>query len=222
MSLGAGAIAIVDYGMGNLRSVQKALEKMGRAAVVTADPDVIAEAPAIVLPGVGAFALAMDNLRRFGQLDALLHAVDAGRPLLGICLGMQLLFEESEETVGYRGPGGSLPKGLGLLPGRVRRFPPGEKVPQMGWNRLNILRPQPLFGGVEQGAYVYFLHSYYVEPASSEIVAAAAEYGIPFAAAVQRGSIFGIQFHPEKSSAVGLRILDNFGRLAAREGAPAC
>ena len=212
-------VVILDYGMGNLRSVQKALERVGCPARVTAEPREVRDAHAVVLPGVGAFARAMEHLEAGGLADAVREAVAAGKPLLGICLGLQLLFEASEETVGYRGPEGTLPRGLGLLGGTVRRFPAGLKVPQMGWNRLEILQPEPLFRGVPQGAYAYFLHSFYADPADPGVVAARAVYGVPFAAAVQREPLLAIQFHPEKSGHVGLRILANFLRFALGERA---
>ena len=200
-------ITIVDYGMGNLHSVAKALRRTGHEALVTEDPAQVLVAEGIILPGVGAYADAMAALRRRGLDAALRQVVEAGRPFLGICLGLQLLFELSEENGGARG--------LGLLPGRVRRFPEGQglKVPHMGWNRLDLRRPSPLLGGLPRESYVYFVHSYYVDPDQPELVAATAPYGLDMPAAVSRGNCHGVQFHPEKSSAVGLRILSNFGRL---------
>lgn len=200
-------ITIVDYGMGNLHSVAKALRRTGHEALVTEDPAQVLVAEGIILPGVGAYADAMAALRRRGLDAALRQVVEAGRPFLGICLGLQLLFEFSEENGGVRG--------LGLLPGQVRRFPEGQglKVPHMGWNRLDLRRPSPLLGGLPREPYVYFVHSYYVDPDQPELVAATAPYGLDVPAAVSCGNCHGVQFHPEKSSAVGLRILSNFGRL---------
>ncbi len=207
----AGQIAIVDYGMGNLRSVQKGFERVGVAASITRDAGAIDAAAGVVLPGVGAFGACMDNLRRYNLLACVREAIDSGRPFLGICVGMQLLFEESEEY----GP----VKGLGVLPGRCRRFrcadDPEYRVPHMGWNRLSIARPSPLLKPVENGAYVYFVHSYYAESDDAGVVAASTSYGVDFVASVARDNLFGCQFHPEKSQAVGLKILESFGGLVS-------
>ena len=198
-------IAIVDYGVGNLRSVQKALERVGADAVVTADPGALDPARGVVLPGVGAFGDGMEQLQVRGLVEPLLRQVAAGKPLLGICLGMQLLFEESEEMGRYAG--------LALLPGRVVRFPEGHlKVPHIGWNQLQV-RDDPLLAGIADGSYAYFVHSYYVAPAEVQDVLATTEYGIQFAAVVGRGRVWGAQFHPEKSQEVGLRLLQNFSQL---------
>ncbi len=205
-------IAIVDYGMGNLRSVQKAFEHAGFPAVVTSDQDKVAAASGVVLPGVGAFAQAMGNLNRTGLDQAVLGAIEQGKPFLGICLGLQLLFETSEETFGGGGPA----SGLGVLPGTVRRFAPGLKVPQIGWNQLEYPKRTPLFAGVPEGSYVYFVHSYYVDPADSTVAASTTEYGLSFVSSVAQDNVWAIQFHPEKSSRVGLRILHNFGEWASR------
>ena len=203
-------IAIVDYGMGNLRSVQKALEKIGATAEVTSDPAVLDGAQGIILPGVGAFGDAMDTLRARDLVEPVLRQVEAAKPLLGICLGMQLLFDESEEM--------GLHAGLGLLPGRVLRFPEGElKVPHIGWNQLEGVQGS-LLDGVEEGAYAYFVHSYYVEPGEPEDVLAMTEYGLVFAAVMGRGRIWGAQFHPEKSQDVGMRLLANYARLVEEAG----
>jgi len=203
-------IAIVDYGVGNLRSVQKALERVGATAVISNEPSVLEAAQGIVLPGVGAFGDGMGNLRAAGWVEPLLAQVGAGKPLLGICLGMQLLFEESEEMGRHTG--------LGLLPGRVVRFPEGElKVPHIGWNQLCI-RGGELLAGIEDGAYAYFVHSYYARPGVEEQVLATTEYGLEFAAVVGWGVVFGAQFHPEKSQEVGLQLLGNFARLAGGAG----
>ena len=203
-------IAIVDYGMANLRSVEKALEKVGGDPVITSDPDIIARADKVVLPGVGAFCAAMANLTSRGLKDAVLHAIRGGRPFLGICLGLQMLFESSTEM-------GSTP-GLGVLPGTVVEFfaggkdpnPSGLKVPHIGWNALNLRGSNRLLRGLEQGARVYFVHSYYPIPADSAIIAATSDYGTEFCCAVEAGNIIATQFHPEKSGLVGLQILRNF------------
>jgi imidazole glycerol-phosphate synthase subunit HisH len=198
-------IAIVDYGVGNLRSVQKALERVGAEAVVTGEPGELARARAVVLPGVGAFGDGVAQLWARGLFQPVLHQVEAGKPLLGICLGMQLLFEESEEMGQHRG--------LGLLPGRVVRFPEGDlKVPHIGWNQLRVSE-DPLLAGIKDGSYAYFVHSYYVAPAQPGDVLATTEYGVQFAAVVGRGRVWGAQFHPEKSQEVGLQLLQNFARL---------
>jgi len=199
-------LAIVDYGMGNLRSVQKAFERLGHDATVTRDATVVRDAPGVVLPGVGAFGACMRNLEGYGLAEPVRAVLTAGRPFLGICLGMQLLFEESEEF----GP----VRGLGVLPGRVRRFPPAtdRKVPHMGWNTIRQLRAEPLFTGIVDEAYVYFVHSFYVEPANAVDVATTTPYGVDFASCVVRDHIVACQFHPEKSQGVGLHLLDNFVR----------
>ncbi len=199
-------IAIVDYGMGNLRSVQKAFERVGAEAIVTDHPQAIARAPAVVLPGVGAFGDAMTNLRDKG-LDATIRgAIAEGRPLLGICLGLQLLFEESEEM--------GLHRGLGVFEGRVLRFKVGLKVPHIGWNQIHIRRESPLLAGIADSAFAYFVHSYYVQPTDPDLVLASTDYEIDYASIVGRDNVFGIQFHPEKSQDVGLRILSNFVDVA--------
>lgn len=196
-------IAIVDYGMGNLRNVQKAVERAGGRAVITAEAKVLEAARGVILPGVGAFGDAMQNLRERRLMEPLLRVSAAGKPLLGICLGMQLLFEESEE-MGYH-------RGLGLLPGRVVRFAPSPlRVPHVGWNQIHIRRQSPLLAGVPDGGYAYFVHSYYVLPADDSIVLATTDYGLEFASIVGHGHLFAVQFHPEKSQEVGLRILRNF------------
>jgi glutamine amidotransferase len=200
-------IAIIDYQMGNLRSVQKGFEKVGHEATITGDPAELARAEKIVLPGVGAFGDAMAELQRRELVEPIRAAVAAGKPFLGICLGLQLLFE-----TGYEG--GEF-AGLGILPGKVVRFdlPPGFKVPHMGWNRGTQRHASPLLAGIEQGAYFYFVHSYYAVPAEAGVVAIEADYGGPFCAAVERGNLFATQFHPEKSQAAGLQLLKNFAEL---------
>lgn len=200
-------IAIIDYGAGNLRSVEKAFQHVGVPAAVTSKKEDIKNARGIVLPGVGAFGRAMENLHRSGLDEVVKEAIAGGKPFLGICLGLQLLFTESEEGFGGR----EFPRGLDILSGRVRRFPAGLKVPQIGWNQLHFRRRVPLFAGVEEGAYVYFVHSYYVEPADEAVVATTTDYGIDFVSSVAWKNVWAIQFHPEKSSRVGLRILRNFG-----------
>ena len=205
-------IAIVDYGMGNLRSVEKAIARAGVATVVTSDPAKILGARGVVLPGVGAFGACMENLESRGLAATMREAVSSGKPFLGICLGLQLLFEESEEF----GP----VRGLGILPGKVVRFAgpevDGLKIPQMGWNRLKIRRSVAELEGVGADPFVYFVHSYYVVPAEPKITVASTEYGVEFASAVASDNVFACQFHPEKSQAVGLAILENFVKRAAR------
>lgn len=200
-------IAIIDYGMGNLRSVQKGFEKVGYDATITSDPALIEAAERVVLPGVGAFGDAMDELRRRKLIEPIRRAISSGKPFLGICLGLQLLFE-----VGYEG---GRHEGLGVLPGEVARFdlPAEYKVPHMGWNQLTIRRPAPVLEGVANGAHVYFVHSYYVVPRDAEVIAAETNYPKPFTAMIWRGNLFATQFHPEKSQADGLRILRNFAEL---------
>lgn len=201
-------IAIIDYGMGNLRSVQKGFEKVGVEAAVVGDPALVDRADGVVLPGVGAFADAMANLRATGMDGAIHRVVEAGKPFLGICLGQQLLFEASEEW-GYA-------EGLGVFPGRVGRLPDGLKVPHMGWNQIEIQRPDPILEGIPDRSSFYFVHSYVVNPVQEEVVLTLTEYGARFASIVGRENIYGIQFHPEKSSALGLKILENFGRVVQR------
>ena len=199
-------IAIIDYGMGNLRSVQKAFETMGYRAVVTRDRHRIADASHLVLPGVGAFPDCMRNLEQFDLVGPLLDGIDQGKPFLGICLGLQLLFTESEEF----GPH----KGLDLIKGRVVRFPEmGLKVPHMGWNQLRWQKSNSLLEGLSQEVYFYFVHSYYVVPEDPGVIATRTDYGIEFASSVAHDHIFACQFHPEKSQEVGLKILKNFGKL---------
>ena len=203
-------IAIVDYGMGNLRSVQKALEHVGAQAVVTDHRETIESASAVVLPGVGAFGKAMANLERAGLTDVIRQVIAQGRPFLGICLGLQLLFEDSDEMGRHNG--------LGVFGGQVKRFEVGLKVPQIGWNQVHIQRASPLLEGVADGSYAYFVHSYYVAPADPEIILTTTDYEIDYASIIGQDNVFGIQFHPEKSQAVGLRILRNF--IALVEGGP--
>ncbi|HLW58793.1 MAG TPA: imidazole glycerol phosphate synthase subunit HisH [bacterium] len=204
-------IAIVDYGAGNLRSIRRGLERQGLEVCVTDSPRSLAEADALVVPGDGAFGPAMARLRDAGFVERILAFVDSGRPFLGICLGMQVLFEESEEDGVHRG--------LGLLPGRVVRLSTGVKTPHMGWNALNIVRPSPLLDGCAAGMYVYFIHSYHAIPGNPALVAATADYGGELAAVVGSGNVWATQFHPEKSGAAGIRMLTNFARWAVGAGA---
>ena len=201
-------IAIVDYGRGNLRSAQKALEKLGFEAVISGEPAVISEAKGVILPGVGAFADAMRQLRELGLAEPVLEAIRSGKPFLGICLGMQVLFEQGEEH--------GVHQGLGVFPGRVVKFPPGPKVPHMGWNQLNLKQDTPLLTGFPEGGACYFVHSFYASPADRDIVLATSDYGLEFPAVVGRGKVFGVQFHPEKSSSLGMKILENFGGLVEK------
>ena len=205
-------IAVVDYGMGNLRSVQKALERVGADARIVQTAKELAGAEKIVLPGVGACRDAVDRLRSSKLDQPLVDAIASGVPFLGICLGLQMLFDVSYEYGEYRG--------LGVLPGKVVRFdfsklPGGERlrVPQMGWNQIRWDRPVPMLQGIEQGAYVYFAHSYYALPTDAGITATTTNYGFDYASSVWKDNIFATQFHPEKSQAVGLKILENFVRL---------
>lgn len=201
-------IAVIDYGMGNLRSVVKGFEKVGITATVTADPAEVAAADGVVLPGVGAFGMAMEHLHAAGLTHVIHEAINADKPFLGICLGLQLLFEESEEF----GP----VAGLGLLRGRVVRFtPPADqafRIPHMGWNQLQMRAPAAPLAGVADGAFVYFVHSYYVEPADPSLIATTTDYGGDFVSSIARDNLFACQFHPEKSQQIGLAILANFGR----------
>jgi imidazole glycerol-phosphate synthase subunit HisH len=208
-------IAIVDYGVGNLGSVTKAFARVGAPALLTDDPATIARAEALVLPGDGAFGATMAEIRGRGLAEPLLQAARAGRPLLGICVGMQVLFEEGEEHGRHAG--------LGLLPGRVRRLPGPLPVPHMGWNRLAPLRRHPILDPVLPGAHVYFVHSYYCD-APAEVTLATTDYGIEFPAVVARANVVGMQFHPEKSQGVGLSLVASFARWcgALRHEPAAC
>ncbi len=196
--------AIIDYDAGNLRSVEKALLALGDHPVITRDPAVILSADHVILPGVGAFGDAMGRLHQYGLVEVIRQVAGSGTPFLGICLGLQLLFERSDESEGV--------EGLGILKGEILRIPDsvGLKIPHMGWNSLAIRPGTRLFAGVEEGAYVYFVHSYYLKAADEDIVAATTEYSTHIHAAVERGNVFACQFHPEKSSDTGLKILKNF------------
>ncbi len=200
-------IAIIDYDAGNLKSVEKALTCLGQEAEVTRDAETILRADKVILPGVGSFGDAMDRIREYGLEETIRQVTGRGTPFLGICLGLQLLFEESEESPGVRG--------LGLIKGKIVRIPesPGLKIPHIGWNSLRLREGSCLFGGIEDGAYVYFVHSYCMQPEDAAVVAAVTEYGADIPVAVETGNIFACQFHPEKSSEVGLRILRNFAEL---------
>jgi glutamine amidotransferase len=200
-------IAVIDYGMGNLRSVQKALERTGCEAIVTRDPAKIESARGLVLPGVGAFSACMENLGKFGMVEPIREAVRRQKPFLGICLGFQLLFSESEEF--------GRQKGLDLFPGKVVGFQPGEnlKIPHMGWNQIEKKQPSRFLEGLSTGDYVYFVHSFHVMPEDRSIVATTTEYGQSFVSSIATETLFACQFHPEKSQELGLRILANFGRF---------
>lgn len=200
-------IAIIDYGVGNLRSVEKALQYIGLEAEITSDPERVRSASAVILPGVGAYSVGMDNLRKYGMVDAVKETVADNKPFLGICLGMQLLFEYSRE-------GGERVEGLGLLPGAIKLLPncDGLKVPHMGWNSLKTY-DDLLFKGLPDNPYVYFVHSYYLDVGDKAVIAAKCDYGITFTAAVRRGNVCATQFHPEKSGEVGLKILKNWSTL---------
>ena len=200
-------IAVIDYGMGNLRSVQKGFEKVGHQAAVTSDPAEVDRADKVVLPGVGAFEDAMAELRRRSLIDPVLAAINSGKPFLGICLGLQLLFETSYEHGEH--------KGLGVLEGEVVRFelPPEYSVPHMGWNQLSIARRAPILEGIKEDTYCYFVHSYYVVPRNAEVIATTTDYPDPFCSMIWRDNLFATQFHPEKSQSDGLRMLKNFAEL---------
>ena len=203
-------IALLDYGAGNLRSVEKALRFVGGEVELVSSPDGMKDASAVVLPGVGAFDDCVNAMQRQELLEASREFINTGRPFLGICVGYQAMFERSEEF-------DSRAAGLGLFKGSVVRFPDGQglKIPQIGWNQIEIVKPEcPIFQGVENGSHVYFVHSYYPQPKDGSIVACRTTYGVEFASAVWRENIFATQFHPEKSQKVGLKILENFVKLA--------
>ncbi|TEU13691.1 MAG: imidazole glycerol phosphate synthase subunit HisH [Anaerolineales bacterium] len=199
-------LTIVDYGVGNLRSVYMAFRRLGLEAQITSEPKALRRASAIVLPGVGAFGDAIGSIRALGLEDAILSTINNGVPFLGICMGLQLLFEVSEEMGEHRG--------LGVLAGRVRRFPQGQRVPHMGWNQVHQVRAIRLWDGVPDHSYAYFVHSYYADPEDESVVAARTDYGLDYVSAVARGNVCAIQFHPEKSQDVGERILRNFALAA--------
>jgi len=203
-------IAVIDYDAGNIKSVEKALLALGQDVCVTQDEDCLLGADGVILPGVGAFGDAMEKLHTYGLAEVIRKCVDKGTPFLGICLGLQLLFEGSEESPGV--------EGLGLLKGRIMRLPSGEglKVPHIGWNNLHFPRRGRLFDGIPEGAYVYFVHSYYLQAEDEGVVTATTEYGVKIHASVEKGNVFACQFHPEKSSAVGMRVLRNFVDICAK------
>ena len=197
-------IVIIDYGMGNLRSVQKAFEKIGSPAEITSDPEKVLQAERVVLPGVGAFEACMNNLRKMRLAEPVREVIRRGRPFLGICMGLQVLFDESEEF--GRHPG------LGILPGKVVRFrlPKRCKIPHMGWNRIKKNRRIPLLAEIEDNSYFYFVHSYHVVPKDPELVATTTDYGKDFVSSIAKDNLFACQFHPEKSQALGLKVLKAF------------
>lgn len=199
-------VTLVDYGYGNLRSVARALTRAGVAPVISGDPQELMEADAAVVPGVGAADSAMQALERLGLTSALRRFIKTGRPLLGVCLGQQLLMDWTEE--------GDVPC-LGVVPGSVKLLPAGQKVPHMGWNRVEFVAPHPLLEGIPSGSYFYFVHSYYTEPDAESSKVGMTEYGVRFCSMLSRGNVVATQFHPEKSGPLGLRIYDNFVRLAA-------
>lgn len=204
-------IVIVDYGMGNLRSVSKAFETQGYTVKITSDPGEIQNASGLVLPGVGAFGECMANLERHGLVEPIKKYIESGKPFLGICLGFQILFEESEESPGV--------KGLGIFRGRVVRFPDFRKerikVPQMGWNTISSFNGSDVLRDIPDQSWFYFVHSYYVEPDNNRLNVITSSYGIEFAAAVEKENLFACQFHPEKSGELGLRIIKNFAELTS-------
>ncbi|MEN6411674.1 MAG: imidazole glycerol phosphate synthase subunit HisH [Veillonellales bacterium] len=199
-------IAIIDYGMGNLYSVEKALTKLGASVIVTGRPEKIVQAAKVVLPGVGAFGDCMKNLTQYGLVEVIRQVIEQGKPFLGICLGLQMLFEGSEEDPGV--------PGLGIFPGQVRKITaPQLKIPHMGWNSLAFPNPSQLFQNLAEPSYVYFVHSYHAVPENSSLITAVTDYGGAVTAAVGQGNVQAVQFHPEKSSSVGMKILDNFIRV---------
>lgn len=204
-------IAIIDYDAGNIKSVEKALIALGEEVVVTRDAETILRADGVILPGVGSFGDAMDKLHTYGLIDVIHQVADSDTPFLGICLGLQLLFESSEESPGV--------EGLGILKGKIVRIPDGEgiKIPHIGWNSLTYPNAGRLYAGIEENSYVYFVHSYYLQAEDTSIVKAATEYGIPIQASVEKDNVFACQFHPEKSSDVGMKILSNFIELTKEE-----
>lgn len=200
-------IAIIDYDAGNLRSVQKALAHVGGEAIITDNPQEILRANQVILPGVGSFGDCMKQLHNKNLVTTVHEVVNNDTPFLGICLGLQLLFESSEESPGVAG--------LGVLPGKIKKIPSCKdlKIPHIGWNSLDFTKPSPLFSSLEQGAFVYFIHSYYMQPTNPDIVIASTNYGATLPIALQRDNVFATQFHPEKSGDVGLTILENFTRM---------
>lgn len=198
-------ITIIDYGAGNLFSVKKALEYFNAKVQITDDTKIILRSDGIVLPGVGAFGSSMNLLEKSGLKDAILEATKKGIPLLGVCLGLQLLFEESEESPGT--------KGLGVIKGKVKRFPGDLPLPHIGWNQIRIIKEDVIFKGIKQDSFFYFVHSYYAEPCKKDSIIGITEYGIEFPSAIAQDNIFAVQFHPEKSGFEGLKIYRNFLRV---------
>jgi len=197
-------LLLIDYGMGNLRSVSKALEKVGFSVKVSSDPEEVKKAEVLVLPGVGAFRDAMENLRKLGLLKEILRHIERGKPYMGICLGLQLLFERSYEF--------GETEGFGVLEGEVVLLPPKVKVPHIGWNQLWRQKPSDLLNGIKEGEYFYFVHSYHVVPKRQDIILTTTDYGVDFVSSIEYENIFAVQFHPEKSQKAGLRLLENFRR----------
>jgi len=203
-------VVIVDFGAGNLHSVSRAVVNAGTRPLVTSNPSYLDDAEAVIVPGVGAAADTMSNLRASGFVEPIRDYIASGRPFLGVCMGQQALFEVSEE--------GGEHQCLGILPGRVVRFSNGLKVPHMGWNQVRIVKQHPIFEGVDDGSYFYFVHSYYPQPADPDVVIGETEYGVTFASVIARDNIVATQFHPEKSGEAGLRMYANFLRIAATAG----
>ncbi len=203
-------VVIVDFGAGNLHSVSRAVVNAGTRPLVTSNPSYLDDAEAVIVPGVGAAADTMSNLRASGFVEPIRDYIASGRPFLGVCMGQQALFEVSEE--------GGEHECLGILPGRVVRFSNGLKVPHMGWNQVRIVKQHPIFEGVDDGSYFYFVHSYYPQPADPDVVIGETEYGVAFASVIARDNIVATQFHPEKSGEAGLRMYANFLKIAATAG----
>ncbi|MGH9936481.1 MAG: imidazole glycerol phosphate synthase subunit HisH [Blastocatellia bacterium] len=199
------SIAIIDYGVGNLRSVEKAFTSQGVNAVVTRDEKILRDADKLVLLGVGAFGYAMESLRGLGFDQLVIEAAKAGKPIIGLCVGLQMMFEEGHEFGAHHG--------LGLLPGRVIKFPAGVRVPHVGWNQVEFKQDHPIFRDLPDQTFFYFVHSYFVEPSDSSCVMGETEYAQPFASICGQGNVIGVQFHPEKSQAAGLKLLNNFARM---------
>ncbi len=200
-------VVVIDYGMGNLKSVLNAFSRLNADIVISSDPDVVRNAPVIVLPGVGAFGRCMENLEKRGLTAAIKGHIRDGKRYLGICLGMQILFESGDETPGT--------PGLGIIKGTVPRFTGSMKVPHMGWNSVTLTKDSPMFNGIQTGDYFYFVHSYYCAPSDPGVIATTTDYGDPFVSSVETANIFACQFHPEKSQALGLKLLRNFLDIAA-------